>query len=254
MKRSVRISMFFAVLLLVAWTTGTWVEVRAQAPSGQKVNADGAATLQRILDSAHHPDLRWPDFPPYQAEVKDFYRRAGSTLGWLRDGKPTLQAQVMIGLFAQSDRKGLVPEDYDASRWQARLQKLQGSPSDSDLASFDAAVTVATMRYIRALHIGRVNPKTLGRQLDVDQRKYDLGEFLYAKVTFADDPAAAVKSVEPTFPGYLRALDALGRYREFAKMDTGKVMAVMPEEACNGALPGGVGQGRSFFLDRNTQK
>jgi murein L,D-transpeptidase YcbB/YkuD len=226
MKTSVRISMLLAALLLFACATGTRVEVGAQAPSGQKLNADGAATLQRIIDSAHHPDLRWPDFPPYQAEVKEFYARTGSTLGWVRDRKPTPQAQVMIGLFAQSDHKGLVPEDYDASRWPARLQKLQASANDSELASFDAALTVSTMRYIRALHIGRANPKTLGLQLDVDRRKYDLGEFLYEKVIFADDPTAAVKSVEPTFPGYLRALDALHRYREFAKVDTGKPMSV----------------------------
>ena len=226
MKTRVGFSILLAALWLVACSTGTRVGVRAQTPSGQTLNADGAATLQRIIDSSHHPDLRWPDFPPYQSEVKDFYTRTGSRLGWVRDNKVTPQAQVMIGLFAQSDHKGLVPEDYDASRWPARLQKLQASPSDADLASFDAAMTVSAMRYIRALHIGRVNPKTLGRQLDVGQRKYDLGEFLYDKVIFVDDPTAAVKSVEPTFPGYLRTLDALGRYREFAKVDTGKLMAL----------------------------
>jgi L,D-transpeptidase YcbB len=226
MRTSVRISPLIVVLLLDVCQAGTWVELRAQTPAEQKLNTEGEATLQRIIDSAHHPDLRWPDFPPYQAEVKDLYVRTGSTLCWVRDGRPTPQAQAMIGLFATSDDKGLVPEDYDVSRWPTRLQKLQASPSDSDFASFDAAMTVSAMRYVRALHIGRVNPKTLGRQLDVDQRKYDLGEFLYDKIIFADDPTVAVKSVEPTFPGYLRALDALHRYREFAKVDTGKLMLV----------------------------
>ena len=197
--------------------------MRAQS-SGQKLSGEGQAELQRIIDSAHHPDLRWPDFPPYQAEVKDFYARTGLTLGWIRDRKPTPQAQAMISLFAQSDHKGLVPEDYDASRWPARVQKLQGSANDADLANFDAAMTVSAMRYIRALHIGRVNPKTLGRQLDVSSRKYDLGEFVYEKVISANDPATVVKTVEPAFPGYLRALEALHRYREFAKLDNGKPM------------------------------
>ena len=119
-----------------------------------------------------------------------------------------------------------MPEDYDASRWTSRVQKLQSSPSDTDLANFDAAMTVSAMRYIRALHVGRVNPKTLGRQLDVDKRKYALGEFVYDKVTSASQPADVVKSVEPTFPGYLRTLDALHRYREFAKEDTGKALSL----------------------------
>jgi L,D-transpeptidase YcbB len=234
MKTAMRTSMLL-VLFLVISPALILVEARAQTGSGETLNADGAAVLARILDSAHHPDLRWPNFAPYQSDIKDFYTRTGSTLGWVRDRKPTLQAQVMIGLFTSSDDKGLTPEDYDASRWPARLQALQTSPSDSDLASFDAALTINAMRYIRALHVGRVNPKTLGLQLDVDERKYDCGEFLYARVIAADDPAAVVKSVEPTFPGYLRTLDALHRYREFVKVDTGTALTVPAKPV----LPGG---------------
>ena len=224
MRRRVRTSVLISSLLTM-YLIGSCIETRAQA-SGQRLNAEGQAELRRIIDSVHHPDLRWPDFPPYKAEVNDFYARTGLTLGWVRDRIPTPQAQAVIGLFAQSDHKGLVPEDYDASRWPARIQKLQGSVNDTDLADFDAAMTVSAMRYIRALHIGRVNPKTLGRQLDVSSRKYDLGEFLYEKVISANDPATVVKTVEPAFPGYVRALDALHRYREFAKVDNGKSMLV----------------------------
>ena len=238
MSKSVRFSAVAVLLLLVICLAVTRVEVHSQAVAGQTLSAEGQAALQRIIDSAHHPELRWPDFPPYKAEVKDFYTRTGSTLGWVRDRKPTPQTQIMIGLFAQSDHKGLVPEDYDTSRWPARLQKLQGSPTDTDLANFDAAMTVSTMRYIRALHVGRVNPKTLGRQLDVNSRKYNLGEFLYGKIVSANDPEGAVKTVEPTFEGYLRTLDALHRYREFAKVDTGKPMLVPAKPiAPGGAYP-----------------
>jgi L,D-transpeptidase YcbB len=214
-----------AVCLLILCLARTWVDVHAQG-TGQKPDAAGASALQSILDSGRNPDLRWPDFSHHKFAVQDFYSRTNSTLAWVRDSKPTPQALAMIALFKQADYKGLEPEDYDASRWPARLQKLQASPNDSDLASFDTAMTVTAMRYIRALHVGRVNPKTLGLELDVDQRQYNLGEFLYEKVVFSDDPAAAVKSVEPKFPGYLRLLDALQRYREFAKVDSGKHMSL----------------------------
>jgi L,D-transpeptidase YcbB len=99
---------------------------------------------------------------PYQAEVKEFYTRTGGTLGWVQNRKPTSQALGMIALFIESGDKGLVPEDYDALRWPARVQKLQASPSDTDLANLDATLTVSSMRFIRAPHIGRVNPKMLG--------------------------------------------------------------------------------------------
>ncbi len=115
------------------------------------------------------------------------------------------------------------------------MQKLQASPSDTDLANFDATLTVSAMRYLRALHVERVNPKILGQQLDVEKRKYELGEFFYDKLVFADNPAQVVQSVEPTFQGYLRTLEALYRYREFAKVDSGKPLSV-PEKPI---APGG---------------
>ena len=235
MKTNSFVCSLLVMVLAVLHLPGACVEMQGPAAAGQKLNGDGEAALQRIIDSAHHPDLRWPDFPPYQAEVKEFYMRSGGTLGWVRDSKPTPQTAVMIRLFTDSEQEGLVPEDYDASRWTARLTKLQGATTDIDLASFDAAMTLSAMRYIRALHVGRVNPRTIGRQIDVEHRKYDLGEFVFDRVISAADPAAAVKSVEPTFPGYLLALDALRRYRDFAKEDTGRQMMV-PAKAIR---PGG---------------
>jgi len=144
----------------------------------------------------------------------------------VQNRKPTSQALQLIALFIESDNKGLVPEDYDASRCPARIQKLHVSQSDTDLANFDMALTVSSMRFIRALHIGRVNSKALGRKIEVSNRKYDLGEFVYDKAIHASNPADAVKSVEPTFPGYLRTLDALYRYREFAKVDSGTRLSI----------------------------
>jgi murein L,D-transpeptidase YcbB/YkuD len=234
MTTKIRISLVLVALLLVLYVAGAQVEIRCQVAPGQRLNAQVEAALQQIIDSAHHPDLRWSDFSPYQNEVKEFYTGTGSTLGWVRESRPTSQAMTMIRLFSDSEQEGLVPEDYDASRWPARLKKLQGAAGDAELASFDAAMTVSAMRYIRALHVGRVNPKTLGRQLDVDQRKYDLGEFVHDKVISAPDPTVVVKSVEPAFPGYLRTLDALRRYREFAKEDSGKQMLVPAKSVAPG--------------------
>jgi hypothetical protein len=145
-------SAVLARLLLILLSGGAWFDLCAQAPTAQRLSVDGGAALQRIINSAHHLTLCWPDFSPYQGEVKEFYTRTGGTLGWVRDRRPTPQARAMIVLFGESDHKGLAPEDYDASRWPVRLQKPNGSPNDVDLANFDAALTVSAMRYIRALH------------------------------------------------------------------------------------------------------
>ena len=130
MRSTPRILAALGSALLIA-CLGSAGPARAAAFDGQKLDAQGQAVLRQIGDSARDSQLRFPDFQPYQAEFREFYARTGSTLGWVRARKPTPQAIGMIGLFNAAADKGLVPEDYDASRWPARLQALAGTTSDS---------------------------------------------------------------------------------------------------------------------------
>jgi murein L,D-transpeptidase YcbB/YkuD len=124
-------------------------------------------------------------------------------------------------MFQRAAEKGLVPEDYDASLWSDRLSRLQASPADADLARFDAALTVSLMRYVRALNVGRANPKMPGRQVNIYDQKLDLAVFLHVKLENADDAATEIKAVEPPWPGYWRTLDWLHRATAIVKQDTG---------------------------------
>ncbi len=126
----------------------------------------------------------------------------------------------MIGLFRDAWKKGLEPEDYDASRWDGRISALQSAGGDP--ADFDVALTVCTMRYISDLRIGRINPKHLKFDLDVKDKKYDLAQFLRDKLLPSSDPAAVVDGVEPQFDGYRRAQQALVRYIDLARTDDGE--------------------------------
>ncbi len=156
MRSSQRIEI--AILLLVSLMpigaqssaqkgTSSPVETSIKASSIQK--PDGvAAQLSAIVASGHLEDLRWPDFSDYRLHLTNFYRSAGYKLAWIRDGEPTTQALELIKIFQDADRKGLLPEDYDASRWADRLTLLKGPHQAGDEARFDAALTVCIMRYI----------------------------------------------------------------------------------------------------------
>src|SRR5208283_5518756 len=154
----------------------------------------GPGDLNALIAAGSLPDLRWPNFTDYRADVKKFYDAGGDSLAWIQNGKASPQAVSMILLFQQAATKGLNPEDYDASRWDARLAKLQPTapkPSDSDLAHIDLAMTVSAMRYISDLHIGRVNPQHFKFGLTVGPSKLDLAEELRTQVLPATDVAAA---------------------------------------------------------------
>jgi len=161
--------------------------------------------------------MRWGDFHDYQPWLQKFYEPTGYSPAWVEGTRPSSQALSMVSLFKSAWTKGLEPEDYDASRWDARLRALQGS--DAEVVGFDLALTVCAMRYVSALRVGRINPRHFNFGLNVEHKKYDLAQFLRDRLLSATDVPAALEGIEPPFGGYQRTEQALVRYTELAKID-----------------------------------
>jgi murein L,D-transpeptidase YcbB/YkuD len=170
--------------------------------------------IRDMVASGKLDDLRWPSFPDYKGYLASFYESTGYRLAWIQAGKPTPQALSLIGLFKEAWKKGLEPEDYDASRWGNRLRAMQSS--EADPARFDVALTVCTMRLVSDLRIGRINPQHFKFGLSVEHKKYDLAQFVRDRLLSASDLPAVVDGVEPPFTGYRRTQAALVRYAELA--------------------------------------
>jgi murein L,D-transpeptidase YcbB/YkuD len=207
---------------------------------------DGAATrLSAIVASGHLEDLRWPDFSDYRAHLTNFYRPSAYKPAWIGNGEPTTQALELIQIFKDADREGLLPEDYDASRWADRLTSLKASHQDNDEARFDAALTVCIMRYISDTHIGRINPENLGFEFDVSHKKLNLPDFVRVRLVNGSDLRSELVKVEPPFQNYQRLRAALLHYMELAKKGDGeKVLDV------GGVSPGGQYAGIAGLTNR----
>jgi murein L,D-transpeptidase YcbB/YkuD len=178
-----------------------------------------ASDIQSLVASGNLDGMRWPNFSDYRTWLQKFYEPAGYAPAWVQAGQPIPQALSLIEVFKDAWKKGLDPEDYDASRWEERIRGLQGSSSGATVARFDVALTVCTMRYISDLHIGRINPQHFKFGLSVEQKKYDLAELLRQRIMTASNLEAILDPVEPPFPGYRRTEQALGRYIELARTD-----------------------------------
>jgi len=219
-------------------------EVLAAGPQGSQAAAtapaESSVTLRSIVTAGRLPDLRWPDFSDYRALVANFYESAGYVPIWLTNNEPTQQAQTVIDVLKQADRKGLNAEDYDGSRWADRLARLHQSPSPADQARFDAALTVCAMRYISDLRIGRVNPRHFKFNLDVSAKKYDLPVFLRDKIVNSADIRAELNEVEPPFGGYKRTLQALQQYEDLSQRDNGEQLPVPAKPVEPGTAYAGV--------------
>jgi len=194
----------------------------------QQLTADGQALLRGLLDGGQLPELRWPSFSGYEVEVNEFYQSFGGSLPWIEQGRPTVQARTLIRALQNAEYKGLNPEDYDGSRWNSRLARMEQLPgaSETDLTRFDLALTVCTMRYISDLHLGRVNPRVFhfDFDIDIDHTKFDLSEFLAKELVNSTDVDATLAEVEPPFPVYRRTEAALKTYLNLARRDDGELL------------------------------
>jgi murein L,D-transpeptidase YcbB/YkuD len=172
-----------------------------------------AERLQTIAMGGTLADLRWPTFTDYRQDVQRLYQGRNYAPVWVRNGQATPQALAVVAVLESSQKKGLNPEDYDASRWPQRLNLLKAGPQNADtVVRFDAALTVSAMRYISDLHIGRVNPKHSAFGIAIEQKKYDLPQFLAQKVVAANDVPKILSELEPQYNGYKRTEAALQTY------------------------------------------
>ena len=211
---------------------GVLVAVSLLASSG-----DCQSELCRHVSEGHLSDMRWPDFTDYRPHVQNFYESAGYGMAWTRDGAPTRQASAIIEVLRQADSKGLDPEDYDGPRWAARLEHLHNArPLDADLARFDVALTVSTMRYASDLHIGRLNPGSLHPAFDVDHERDALASLLRKRLVDTDDVRAVFSEIEPPFEGYQQTLQVLQSYMKAVHEGDGEVLASTPKPVEPGSL------------------
>lgn len=250
------VAIFLVLLLFAFWWVGKF-DSAASSPNAaaisampgaqtamppQQLSAESQAALHAIVQAGYLAELRWPDFSDYRQHLVKFYDSYGYSLPWVRGMQPTPQAQEVIALLLKADQKGLSAEDYDGSRWSARLAKLRPAaqhPTEEDALRFDAAMTVCVMRYISDLHIGKVNPRHFDFGIDVEAKKYDLPDFLRNHVVDGSNLPEVLAQVEPPYPGYRREIQALQIYMELARKDDGEQLPPVKKTVAPGdAYPG----------------
>jgi L,D-transpeptidase YcbB len=179
------------------------------------------------VDTSKVPNLRWPNFSDYDSYVQTFYDDRNFEVAWTRDAVPTATATAFIQQFEDSAAKGLIPEDYDAPRWADRVKALNDKSADA-ISLFDVAMTVNVMRYISDLRIGRVNPSRFNFEVPVQDKKYDLAEFVSDNVVDATDVPKLIAGVEPDSDDYRKTEQALARYLDLEKQQQQEGAELLP--------------------------
>lgn len=169
------------------------------------------------ITPGHIDGMKYPDFTDIQAQVNNLYDTHDFDLLWVKNGKPTAQADAMLQEFSNAMQRGLRPEDYDASRWSERVANLK---SPEGAALFDVALTVNAMRYLNDLHQGRTNPAhfTFGVK-GYNEKKLDVVTVLNTQIVDASDVTAAVDAAEPQSLQYKALKTGLKQYLDLVPQD-----------------------------------
>jgi murein L,D-transpeptidase YcbB/YkuD len=158
---------------------------------------------------------------------------------WLADGRPTAVAHQAIGVLLAAGEKGLDPRDYDAAGLAATAERLAAHPTPvpDERADFDVALSVALVRLLSDVHVGRVNPEDLDFGYDLAAKRLDLARVLSDAVA-SGRIADAVEQAEPQLPQRPLLEAQLARYRAIAAGPVGPVHlapTVHPGDACEQA-------------------
>ncbi len=203
--------------LTVHSAIGLVVMLAFASTTAETAECNVEACVRRVVDDASHPILRWPDFPFYQDEMQGLYAPLDYGLLWFKNGRPRKQIAEIIGILKEASSHGLDPESYDADALERQWRELStgGPPTDHRHALFDTALSIALLRYISDLHIGRVNPRNLSVKLDIEPKKYDLPKLLRRAIE-EDRIRETVEAAEPPLVQYRLVMEALARYRKLA--------------------------------------
>jgi murein L,D-transpeptidase YcbB/YkuD len=189
-----------------------------------------AATVQRVLETARHPWIRWPDLTDVAPALRDLYGGEADRLFWFAGERPYPALAGAIEAVAGAAERALVPADYDSVRVEAEWKRLQVPPAvgGADRALFDLAVSIAVLREIGSVHHGRVDPRTLGWGLDIGPKKLDRAALLREARNGGGVPAL-LDRLEPSYPHYVRNRRELAHYRGLARAGEPPPVPALPK-------------------------
>ena len=215
LRRRARLAVMFTAAAVV-FVSLVFVELGAAAASAQ-ADPQVLSTVELALGTARLAAIKWSDISDVAAQLMPIYAREPDRLLWFDDATPSPALASTIDALTHADDHGLDPADYDAGTLFARVASVSTPvAAPVDRATVDLAVSVATVRILKAARFGRVDPRTMKWGYDVAARHLDLDAAL-ADVRRGKPLAEVLDSLEPPFPHYRRYHKQLEAYRALLK-------------------------------------
>lgn len=157
-----------------------------------------------ILTDERKVDIDTAIIGAYKSEtLKQFYIASENQTVWGNLQK----RKYVLSQLEKSDELGLNPEDYKASqlkKFETRISSL----SDKDLATYDILLTYNFEKYLNDLYRGKLDPKKLYGNWDLDEKVFDVNNVLI-KAFNKNKLDSIVDNIQPKTQTYKQLLKAL---------------------------------------------
>lgn len=141
--------------------------------------------------------------------LQKFYIASNNETVWGNLKKRTF----IIDELKKSETLGLEPNDYALKKikdFENKISKL----TDTDLALYDVLLTYNFQKYLTHLYKGKLNPKKLYNDWDLNEKPFDVNNILI-KAFNDDDLALTIEQSQPKTYTYKRLLKALALLDQF---------------------------------------
>ncbi|WP_347050560.1 L,D-transpeptidase family protein [Flavobacterium olei] len=145
--------------------------------------------------------------------LKQFYIASENQTVWGNLKK----RQYVLSQLEKSDLLGLEPEDYRTAQLKKFETKI-GSLSDKDLGTYDILLTYNFEKYLNHIHKGKLDPKKLYNNWDLDEKKLDVNTILI-KAFNKNKLDSIVEHIQPKTQIYKQLLKALEIINTFPEDD-----------------------------------
>jgi L,D-transpeptidase YcbB len=214
----------------------------APDPAALQADADNVGLAIRASIDTRDPTLDVEETRQEWDALQALYQPGGYSPLWTDlSGRPDRDAQAARDLLNAAADEGLDPSDYylEPRERLTALLEAETPASLKDRARFDVTLSSGMLRYFRNLHLGQIDPRTIGLRFDPPPDPHDFVALLRSALAEHRIPEAAVELGSP-WAQYdaLRAM--LARYRTLAadaalEIPPPLAAAVRPGQAYDGA-------------------
>jgi len=181
MVKAWRITCAGVLLCALAGCTDPVRSSAASVPLQQTVKV--ATAIETIVATGRHPfgQLDLAD----REQLKALYEPVANAPIWIDAfNRPSPTARDALVLLSGAADEGFDPGAYNGPALEgiAAVLSTSAEPTVSDLATFDTALTINTLRYFRQLHRGRVDPRAIGFKISVPPDRDDYVALLRSAV------------------------------------------------------------------------